>query len=461
MVVFVIGANHKTASMKTLETYFLSEDKSAGFYDHMSIKGFYFEMVPMQTCNRVELYFAADRSEIIIDMFKSFFKVSSSDFSSHFYCLHGNECIQHLMEVVSSLDSVILGESQILGQVRDSYLKAKEIGYTSKVLNRLFEQTVKTGKRVRTETGISKGAVSISQAAVELGRKVFRSLESAELILLGAGEMGRLTLDHLTTTKVSKVTVLNRTFDRANKLIQRYDERMTCANLEMLESLILEVDMIFGAMNFDGYILTRDYLDSLMPRRRYKPLFLIDISLPRVLDPDCNKIDNVFHYGIEDLKDVVDKNKQERELQAQLAHQIIKQEVLDLEFWLSLYKLAPLMQSMNDYKKFLIEQHNRKFSGFINDIFRDIDKESQMSSQLKNEIIDKLNNFSQKSAHQLGGKLNHLITQLAKNYPQNPIDQQRLQKVIKEVLKATESNTDFDSKLSSGFVDESLYLSDS
>ena len=109
----------------------------------------------------------------------------------------------------------------------------------------------------------------------------------------------------------------------------------------------------------------------------------------------------------------------------------------------------------------MIEQHNRKFSGFINDIFRDIDKESQMSSQLKNEIIDKLNNFSQKSAHQLGGKLNHLITQLAKNYPQNPIDQQRLQKVIKEVLKATESNTDFDSKLSSGFVDESLYLSDS
>ena len=108
------------------------------------------------------------------------------------------------------------------------------------------------------------------------------------------------------------------------------------------------------------------------------------ISFTRVLDPDCNKIDNVFHYGIEDLKDVVDKNKQERELQAQLAHQIIKQEVLDLEFWLSLYKLAPLMQSMNDYKKFLIEQHNRKFSGFINDIFRDIDKESQMSSQLKN-----------------------------------------------------------------------------
>ena len=344
MVVFVIGTNHKTASMETLEKYFLSEDRATEL--HNSIRGqfLYFEMVPMQTCNRIELYFAADQSQIVIETVKSFFNASDLDFDTHFYCLEGKKCIQHLMEVVSSLDSVILGESQILGQVRDSYLRAKDIGYTSKVLNRLFEQTVKTGKRVRSETGISKGAVSISQASVELGRRVFRGLEGAELILLGAGEMGRLTLDHLATTKVSKVTVLNRTFNRAHELVQKYDERMTCASVDMLESLILKADMIFAAMNFDGYILSREYIDSLMRRRRYKPLFLIDISLPRVLDPDCNKIDNVFHFGIEDLKDVVDKNKQERELQAQLAHQIIKQEVLDLEFWLSLYKLAPLMQ---------------------------------------------------------------------------------------------------------------------
>ena len=177
MVVFVIGANHKTASMEALEKYFLSEDRSTDLYKEVHEKGFYFEMVPMQTCNRMELYFATDKAEIVADTVKSFFKLSDSDFSSHFYFLYGKECIQHLMEVVSSLDSVVLGESQILGQVRDSYLRAKEIGYTSKVLNRLFEQTVKTGKRVRSETGISKGAVSISQAAVELGRKVFRGLE--------------------------------------------------------------------------------------------------------------------------------------------------------------------------------------------------------------------------------------------------------------------------------------------
>jgi len=454
MIVFVIGANHKTASMEALEKYFLSEDRSTDLYKEVHEKGFYFEMVPMQTCNRMELYFASDKAEIVADTVKSFFKLSDSDFSSHFYSLYGKECIQHLMEVVSSLDSVVLGESQILGQVRDSYLRAKEIGYTSKVLNRLFEQTVKTGKRVRSETGISKGAVSISQAAVELGRKVFRGLENAELILIGAGEMGRLTLDHLTVTKVSRVTVLNRTFDRASELTKGYDERMTCAGLNMLESLLVEADMIFAAMNFDGYILKRDYVETLMPLRRYKPLFLIDISLPRVLDPDCNKVDNVFHFGIEDLKDVVDKNKHERELQAQLAHQIINQEVLDLDFWLSLYSLAPLMQSMHDYKKFLIEQHNRKFSSFMDEVFFDIDKESDISPQLKNQIIEKLDNYSQKSVHQLGGKLYHLITQLTKNYPRNPLDQQRLQKVIREVIKVTESNKDSDSNIGSFFIDE-------
>lgn len=455
MVVFVIGANHKTASMEVLERYFLNEDRSRDLHSSLREKLSHFEMVPMQTCNRMELYFATDHSEIILNNIKSFFNISDSDFKSHFYFLHGNDCVRHLMEVVSSLDSVVLGESQILGQVRDSYMKARESGYTSKVLNRLFEQTVKTGKRVRSETGISKGAVSISQAAVELGRKVFRGLEGAELILLGAGEMGRLTLDHLTTTKVSKVTVLNRTFDRADSLTQKYDDRITCARIELLEGMILEVDMIFAALNFDGYILTRSQIESLMPRRRYKPLFLIDISLPRVLDPDCNKVDNIFHFGIEDLKDVVDKNKRERELQAQLAHQIIKQEVLDLEFWLSLYKLAPLMQSMHDYKKLLIEQHNQKFSNFIDEVFADAVNKSHISSQIKNEIIEKLDNYSQKSAHLLGGKLYHLITQLAKNYPRNPLDQQRLQKVIREVIKVSEPENNLDSKISSGLMDDS------
>ena len=454
MVVFVIGANHKTASMGVLEKYFLREDRAADLFKFVRERLSNFEMVSMQTCNRMELYFATDQCEIVMELVKSFLDISDVEFHDYFYSFSGNECIRHLMEVVSSLDSVVLGESQILGQVRDSYLHAKEKGYTSKVLNRLFEQTIKTGKRIRSETGISKGAVSVSQAAVELGRKVFRGLEEAKLILLGAGEMGRLTLDHLTTTKVSQVTVLNRTFDRAYDLTRSYDGRIACENMEKLDNLILDVDMVFAAMNFDGYILKREYLENLMPRRRYKPLFLIDISLPRVLDPDCNQIDNVFHFGIEDLREVVDKNKQERELQADLARQIIKQEVLDLEFWLSLYQLAPLMESMHHYKQFLIEQHNQKISNFINEVFMDVDKESSITIQLKSEIIGKLNNYSQKSANQLSGKLYHLITQLAKNYPRNPLDQQRLQKVIREVIKVAGSNVEINAKISSEYVDD-------
>tara|TARA_Y100000589_G_C27150713_1_gene628770 strand:+ start:480 stop:1847 length:1368 start_codon:yes stop_codon:yes gene_type:complete len=454
MKIFVIGANHKTASMEVLEKYLLDDIRATQLNSYIKETSIYFEMVPMQTCNRMELYFAAEQFEKVIDAVKIFFKISDLDFNNHFYCLHGNECVCHLMEVVSSLDSVILGESQILGQVRDAYLAAKENGYTSKILNRLFEQTVKTGKRVRSETGISKGAVSISQASVELGRKVFRSLEGAKLILLGAGEMGRLTLDHLATTRAKKITVLNRTFNRANELVKKYDERIASASLDNLESLILEVDMIFAAMNFDGYILKREYIESLMPRRRYKPLFLIDISLPRVFDPDCNNLDNVFHFDIEDLKNVVDKNKQERELQAELANQIIKQEVLDLEFWLSLHKLAPLMQSMNEYKQLLVKEQSQKFSKFIDETFRDAEKKFQISSQLKHEITEKLENYSQKSMHQLSGKLHHLIAQLAKNYPRNPLDQQRLQKVVRDTVKISETSIEFDDEIDSSSADE-------
>ncbi len=439
--------------MKDLEEYFLDDERITELNNFIGKTVTNFELVPLQTCNRMELYFAAEHFDVILKAVKAFFSISDLNFSNNFYCLSGNDCVWHLMEVAGSLDSVILGESQILGQVRDAYLKAKDKGLTSKILNRLFEQTVKTGKRVRSETGISKGAVSISQASVELGRKVFRSLEGAKLILLGAGEMGRLTLDHLANTKARSITVLNRTFERADELANKYDERITVESLDELENLLLPVDMIFAAMNFDGYILKRESIERLMPRRRYKPLFLIDISLPRVFDPDCNKLDNVFQFDIEDLKDVVDKNKQERELQAELANQIIKQEVVDLEFWLSLHQLAPLMQSMNEYKQILVEEQSQKFSKYIDEAFRDAEKKFQIPTQLRHEITEKLEHYSQKSMHNLGGKLHHLIAQLAKNYPRNPLDQQRLQKVIRDAVNISESSVDFDTKIDANTID--------
>lgn len=429
--IFGVGVNHRTASMDVLERYFLNSDRVSSFYKLLVDSSSCREMVAVQTCNRMELYFAtSDIAEVLL-VIKSFFELNESMLRENFYLMHERNCVQHLFEVVSSLDSIIVGEGQILGQIRDAYLLAQESQQTGKILNRLFEHAVKTGKRVRAQTSISRGAVSISQAAVELGRKVFRSLEGAKVLVLGAGHMGRLITEHLTSTKVESVKVLNRDSERAKKIIEYSDRRMSSGGLEEIQTALLEVDIVFGALTFEGYLLNRKYLEQLMPLRRYKPLFLVDISLPRVFDPYCSKLDNVFQFDIEDLKDVVDKNKLEREIQAELARKMIIEEVEEFELWLSSYQVAPLMLKLTEYKKLLVDDCTRNFSRCI---LEQIEQSGNNLSSPKGEI-SKFEEYHSKGVHMVAGKLQHIITQLVKNYPQDPLNQQRLAKIVKELVK--------------------------
>ena len=213
--ILCVGINHRTASMDILERYFLNPAKESELYNLISNSSVNSELVSVQTCNRMELYLACEHDEILLSIIMKFFRLEQDEFENTFYIWQDKECVRHLFEVVSSLDSVVVGEGQILGQIRESYMRALNNGQTDKILNRLFEHAIRTGKKIRSQTDISRGAVSISNAAVELGRKVFRGLEGAKVLMLGAGHMGRLAIEHLISTKVDAVKILNRNTDRA------------------------------------------------------------------------------------------------------------------------------------------------------------------------------------------------------------------------------------------------------
>lgn len=426
--------------MDILERYFLDHAKESELYNLISNSSVNSELVSVQTCNRMELYLACEHHEILLSNIMKFFELELNEFEKTFYILQDKECVRHLFEVVSSLDSVIVGEGQILGQIRESYMRALNNGQTDKILNRLFEHAIRTGKKIRSQTDISRGAVSISNAAVELGRKVFRGLEGAKVLVLGAGHMGRLAIEHLISTKVDAVKILNRNTDRAMKLAEIDTKRISHGGLEHIYDAMIDVDLVFGALSYEGYVVTKHGLEVLMPKRRYRSLFLIDISLPRVFDPNCSSLDNIFHFDIEDLKDVVDKNKHEREVQADLAREMIVEEVTEFALWLSIHQLTPLIRDLNIYKDFLLSEYRSNCSNVVESQLHQAKNDTEpVHQQLLMKKCRSIEEACAKNANLLAGRLQFIINQLVKNYPIDPLSQQRLTKIVKEATTENDS----------------------
>lgn len=439
--ILCIGINHRTASMETLERFFLNPSRVSDLYNLISNSSEGNELVSVQTCNRMELYLVSEHHSFVLADIAKFFELELTELEEAFYILQDKECVRHLFEVVSSLDSIILGEGQILGQIRESYIAALDNGQTNKILNRLFEHAIKMGKKVRSQTNISRGAVSISNAAVELGRKVFRGLEGAKVLVLGAGHMGRLAAEHLISTNVDSVKILNRSTDRAMKLVEIDKDRISYGGLEDIYDAVLDVDIVFGALSYEGYVINRNDLEILMPKRRYRSLFLIDISLPRVFEPTCGDLDNIFHFDIEDLKDVVDRNKNEREVQADIARKMIAEEVSEFGLWLSMHQLAPIMRDLNAYKDFLLREYRSNCSNIVENQLRQSKDDSDIVQKQLATKCRSIEEACAKNANLLAGKLQFIINQLVRNYPMDPLSQQRLTNIVKEASADNESGS--------------------
>jgi glutamyl-tRNA reductase len=349
MEILVVGLNHKTAPINLRERLHVSEQDLPKPLEMMGESAELVERMLVATCNRVEVYAVTEgqiekATAVIADCLATYGNVEKTEFIDKLYTHTAAEAVRHVFRVASSLDSLVVGEPQILGQVKSAYTTAQAREATGIILNNLLEQAFHVAKRVRTETGVAASAVSVSSAAVELARKIFGDLTGRSVLILGAGEMAELALRHLVDDGVRSVLVANRSFDRAVTLARQFDGR--AVTFEGFRQEMVGADIVISATSAPHVILKKEDVQTIIQQRRHRPIFLIDIADPRDIDPACNDLDNVYLYNIDDLQSVVEANLKERKREAERAETIIDREVGVYLNWLRSLDVVPTIVSL-------------------------------------------------------------------------------------------------------------------
>ncbi len=362
MKILIIGLNHKTAPVEVREKLAFDgprlEEGLLGLRALPEVG----EAVILSTCNRVELYIGTREEETAKEAVKgfisSFHGIESRLLEGSLYYYDGREAVRHVFRVASSLDSMVVGEPQILGQLKDAFDSALSRKTTGMLLNKLMKKAISVAKRVRTETKIAENAVSISFAAVELAKKIFGDLAGKSVMLLGAGEMAELAAKHLAGAGVREITVANRTFERGCELAKGFGGR--AVRFEDFPKEMVHSDIVLCSTGAPTYVVTRPGMQAVMKERRHKPVFMMDISVPRNIDPSINDMDNVYLYDVDDLQGVVDSNVLERKKEAERAEAIIEGELETFQRWLSSLDAVPaiilLREKAEDIKKEELEK---------------------------------------------------------------------------------------------------------
>jgi glutamyl-tRNA reductase len=346
--IILIGLNHKTASVDIRECLAFTADESRqALYELRGLTAVE-EAVLFSTCNRVELLLTARETDQAIGQAKAFlakFKnIDLKAFESALYLHRGDAAVRHIFRVAASLDSMMVGEPQILGQVKAAYRTATEQKTSGVILNRLLHRTFFVAKRIRSETGIGGSAVSISYAAIELGRKIFGDLTGKKVLLIGAGEMAELAVEHLIRHKSKEIFVANRTFERGVELADKY--RGTAIRFEEISDYLGQVDIVISSTGAQGFVIDKAQVKAVMRRRRNRPVFFIDIAVPRDIDPQTNSLNNVYVYDIDDLKGVVDENIEDRQREAVKAERIIDEAVIHFGQWVESLGVVPTIKAL-------------------------------------------------------------------------------------------------------------------
>ena len=342
----LLGVNHKTTPLAVREKMALTSGYEEPLLSLQGVTGL-IEYFLLSTCNRVELLFVSEPGQDVEEKMMQFLfgdSLSPDEMSRYSYVYYDADAVEHIFQVAASLDSLIVGESQILGQLKEAYRYASQLGTTGALLNKMLHKSFSMAKRVRNETGIGSSAVSISYAAVQLAKKIFGQLNEKKVLLVGAGEMAELAAEHLVGQGVGGVIVANRTLSRAVDLAKRFNG--SACVLEELNDQLEHVDIIISSTGAPDLVITASDVKPLMRTRRNRPLFFIDIAVPRDLDPALNDIDDVFLYDIDDLSQVVEMNRAEREKEAVKAHRIVDEEVLKYVRWQQSMTITPTIAAM-------------------------------------------------------------------------------------------------------------------
>jgi glutamyl-tRNA reductase len=389
MNIIVVGLSHKTAPVEIRERVAFAPTAMEKPLRQVAALPGISEGLIVSTCNRVEVYAVSREAEAGIAHLRHFMAdyhgLPTEELDSHLYDYQGEAAIQHIFRVASSLDSMVIGEPQILGQIKTAYGYAAEFKTAGLILNRLLHKAFSVAKRVRTETEIASNAVSVSFAAVELARKIFDSLTDKTVLLIGAGEMCELAARHFMNNGVARVHVTNRTFERAQKLAEEFGGKPIL--FDNFVDHLPQIDIVLTSTGAPNFILGHKTIEEVIRRRKYKPMFFIDIAVPRDIDPRVNAIENVYLYDVDDLQGVVQANLKERHKEAKKAEGIIDQEIGAFFKWLASLDVVPTIVALRKKLEEIRRAELEKTFGTLKGLG---DKERKSIEALTAAIVNKV-----------------------------------------------------------------------
>lgn len=350
MHVIVVGINHKTAPVEIRERLTFDPSQLGDAMVQLQGKKSILENVIISTCNRTEIYAVVDQIHTgryyIKEFLSQWFQIEKEEFTPFLFIYEEDGALEHLFKVACGLNSLILGETQILGQVRTSFLTAQEEKTSGTVFNQLFKQAITLAKKAHSNTDIGANAVSVSYAAVELAKKVFGSIENKHVLILGAGKMGELAIENLHGNGATNVTVLNRTYEKAQDLASRFHGK--AKSMDELQEALMEADILISSTGAKDFVLTKQMVEQIEKKRKGKPLFMVDIAVPRDLDPAIAELEGVFLYDIDDLEGIVQSNLQERQKAADIIMLMIEEEIVEYKQWLRMLGVVPVISALRE-----------------------------------------------------------------------------------------------------------------
>lgn len=351
MKIVVLGLNHKTAPVEIREKLAFDAGETTRALCELKNRFRQAEFVLISTCNRVELYCADKRAggadaDDLTKFISEFHNVKPEKFAEFLYSYSDADAVRHLLTVASSLDSMVVGEAQIIGQVKESYKLACAAKSTGKILNHLFHCAFTTSKKIYTTTSISCGRVSIAGVAVELAKQLFADISSAKVVVIGAGEMGELLVQHLLQVGCKNITIVNRSYERGQNMARRYN--IAARKWEEIKSQLIDANIAIASAAAQDYLFKKDSFKKIMDARQSSTLLIIDIAVPRNFEPSINKIDGVYLYSVDDLSEVVEHNRKAREQDIAKSMQIVRKNAIDFMNWLGAKDIGPLIGQMKE-----------------------------------------------------------------------------------------------------------------
>jgi glutamyl-tRNA reductase len=385
----VVGLNYRTAPVEVREKVSVHHSQIVKTLKKLKNSPAIEGVVLLSTCNRLEIYASTKDLEVGIQTIKDFLQNQAQDTEQkildYLYVYTMYQAIQHLFKVASGLDSMVLGESEILGQVARAYELSCEADVNNKMTNVMFQKALAVGKRVRTETGIDHYSTSISYIAVELAKQVVGDFEDKKIVILGAGEMSTLTMKHLVAHGALTIAVSNRSLDRAKILADECGGQAVL--LKDVDAYLAKADLVFSATASKGFIITSEKLQELMKTRANQPMLLIDIAVPRDIEPSVGNIEGVTLYDIDDLRDVADRHKNARELAAKKAEKILNQEISNFKKWHNSHVVLPTIAALQRHAQELKEEQLEQTLGKLGNISP---KQEKIIRSMANSLVNKL-----------------------------------------------------------------------